>query len=245
MSHGRSRSWTRRTAAEASSTPRGPQCRTSLRCRQRRLTPACPPAPPSPPPACSMARPGAPAAPPPRQRTIDVYMTLSTGHQAGSGVSKPASWHKSRSAKLNQQFRSRPALLPVLLPPSAALAAPAPPPQRPAPSLAGVQHAPAVPPPARSPALPSTANPAPVFARLSIYINGTTHPIISDLELKHRLAAHGAHVCSSVARKTTTHVIVSPRARVGSGAGGGLAAGKLQKEISSSQNTIKYVSVHW
>lgn len=42
----------------------------------------------------------------------------------------------------------------------------------------------------------------------------------------------------ALARKTTTHVIISD-------IGGGLAAKKLQKEIAGKKNNIRYVSVQW
>jgi len=57
---------------------------------------------------------------------------------------------------------------------------------------------------------------------------------------------HGAHVSAHLRRSSTTHVILTRAGRVGSGAGGGLAAGKLQKEIDLRKaSTIKYVSVQW
>lgn len=47
-------------------------------------------------------------------------------------------------------------------------------------------------------------------------------------------------------RSTTTHVVLCPAATVGSGAGGGLAAKKLQKEIEAKKGAkMKFVTVQW
>ncbi|KAJ5988557.1 hypothetical protein N7481_003767 [Penicillium waksmanii] len=80
----------------------------------------------------------------------------------------------------------------------------------------------------------------------SIYINGTTLPQISDHKLKHLLVAHGANVASFMARKGVTHIIVAPPGTTGAGAGGGLAARKLQTEISrGGWKGVKIVGVEW
>ena len=73
---------------------------------------------------------------------------------------------------------------------------------------------------------------------------------MGDHALKHVLARHGAHVCTLLRRSSTTHVILSAPARVGAGAGGGLAAAKLQREIDAkkvvaSGRAIRYVGVQW
>ncbi|CAI7661702.1 unnamed protein product [Penicillium pancosmium] len=80
----------------------------------------------------------------------------------------------------------------------------------------------------------------------SIYVNGTTLPQISDHKLKHLLVAHGANVASFMARKGVTHIIVAPPGTTGAGAGGGLAARKLQTEISrGGWKGVKVVGVEW
>lgn len=170
----------------------------------------------------------APSKTKPRQQLIDVYNSTSTGHQVGSGVSKPAAYHKSRSAKLQQQFRSNQAPLTAFLS-SAKVAAPV--------TNKGAAADLTTSGPTPTPSAPPkpTRN---IFTGCSVYINGSTAPRISDVELKRLLSHHGARISMTLARKTTTHVIISDM-------GGGLAAGKLQKEIAGKKNNIKYVSVQW
>ena len=61
-------------------------------------------------------------------------------------------------------------------------------------------------------------------------------PLISDLELKKRLARHGAQVVTNFGRKSVTHVILGPN---------GLAGGKIQKEMLAKKVAVKYVTVDW
>lgn len=87
-----------------------------------------------------------------------------------------------------------------------------------------------------------------LFDGLSIYINGSTAPLVSDHKLKYLLAEHGARVSIALGRRSVTHVVLgTPNgAAVGSGAGGGLAAGKMQKEIARVGGCgVKYVGVEW
>jgi hypothetical protein len=87
-----------------------------------------------------------------------------------------------------------------------------------------------------------------IFDGLTIYINGSTAPSISDHKLKYILAEHGAKISIHLSRRQLTHVILgSPCGRAGSiGAGGGLAATKIQKEIKRTGGCgIRYVSVQW
>lgn len=85
-----------------------------------------------------------------------------------------------------------------------------------------------------------------IFDGLVIYINGSTHPHISDHRLKHVLAENGARVSIHLGRKSVTHVILGKPNGGTSGAGGGLAGGKMQKEISKvGGRGIKYVGVEW
>lgn len=93
---------------------------------------------------------------------------------------------------------------------------------------------------------PDTNSKSNLLSGTSIYINGTTLPQISDHKLKHLLVAHGANVASFMARKGVTHIIVAPPGTTGAGAGGGLAARKLQMEISrGGWRGIKVVGVEW
>lgn len=84
-----------------------------------------------------------------------------------------------------------------------------------------------------------------IFAGLKIYINGSTAPAISDHKLKHLLSTHGARMSIALGRRTVTHVILG-RPNSASGAGGGLAGSKIQKEIARiGGKGVKYVSVEW
>ncbi|OJJ31744.1 hypothetical protein ASPWEDRAFT_53560 [Aspergillus wentii DTO 134E9] len=82
----------------------------------------------------------------------------------------------------------------------------------------------------------------------TIYINGSTMPLISDHRLKHLLVANGATIAISLARRSVTHVIVgkpNTGAGKGVGAGGGLAATKLQSEIDRCARGVKVVGAEW
>jgi twin BRCT domain len=87
-----------------------------------------------------------------------------------------------------------------------------------------------------------------IFDGLTIYVNGSTNPLISDHKLKYLLVEHGAKISISLGRRQVTHVILgNPCGRAGGiGAGGGLAATKIQKEIRRRGGCgIRYVSVEW
>lgn len=91
-----------------------------------------------------------------------------------------------------------------------------------------------------------------IFDGVVVYVNGSTHPLISDHRLRHVLVAHGGSMSSHLGRRKVTHVILGRpatsgglgKAGGGGGAGGGLAAGKLQREIVKTRGPgIKYVGV--
>jgi hypothetical protein len=85
-----------------------------------------------------------------------------------------------------------------------------------------------------------------IFDNLTIYVNGSTHPTISDHKLKHLLAENGACMSFHLGRRQVTHVILGRPSAIGHGAGGGLAGGKLEKEIRKVGGCgIKYVGVEW
>ncbi|KAE8308207.1 hypothetical protein BDV41DRAFT_568447 [Aspergillus transmontanensis] len=85
-----------------------------------------------------------------------------------------------------------------------------------------------------------------VFKGVTVYINSTYHPGVSDHYLKRLLTMHGAAVSLSLSRKVSHVIVAKPNAGPGMGFGGGLAASKLQKEISrGGWKGIKVVFVEW
>ncbi|KAI3326011.1 BRCA1 C terminus domain-containing protein [Xylariaceae sp. AK1471] len=85
-----------------------------------------------------------------------------------------------------------------------------------------------------------------IFDGVVVYVNGSTHPLISDHRLKHVLAEHGGKMSSHLGRRKVTHVILGRPAGTGCGSGGGLAGGKLQREISKIRGpAVKYVGAQW
>ncbi|KAI0386645.1 hypothetical protein F5Y04DRAFT_275096 [Hypomontagnella monticulosa] len=85
-----------------------------------------------------------------------------------------------------------------------------------------------------------------IFDGVVVYINGSTHPLISDHKLKHVLAEHGARTSIHLGRRQVTHVIVGKPVGGRGGSGGGLAGGKLQKEIQKVGGCgVKFVGAEW
>ncbi|KAI1402074.1 hypothetical protein F4819DRAFT_301794 [Hypoxylon fuscum] len=85
-----------------------------------------------------------------------------------------------------------------------------------------------------------------IFDGVVVYVNGSTHPLISDHKLKHVLAEHGAGTSTHLGRRQVTHVIIGRSAGGTRGSGGGLAGGKLQREIQKVGGcAVKFVSVEW
>ncbi|KAJ5218343.1 uncharacterized protein N7498_000442 [Penicillium cinerascens] len=85
-----------------------------------------------------------------------------------------------------------------------------------------------------------------LFAGITVYINGSTLPQISDYKLKRLLVSHGAKVSIAMARKSVSHVIIGQPGTTASGAGGGLAARKLQQEIErGGWKGVRVVGVDW
>jgi hypothetical protein len=84
-----------------------------------------------------------------------------------------------------------------------------------------------------------------IFAGLCFYINGSTMPLVSDHKLKHMLAARGARHSIALGRRSVTHVLLGT-SNLHGGAGGGLAATKIQKEISKSGGkAVKFITAGW
>ena len=88
-----------------------------------------------------------------------------------------------------------------------------------------------------------------IFHDLRIYINGSTAPLVGDHKLKQLLAENGAGISIALGRRSVTHVILgTPNngSHPGRGAGGGLAASKIQKEIKRVGGCgVRYVGVEW
>lgn len=84
-----------------------------------------------------------------------------------------------------------------------------------------------------------------IFAKTTIYINGSTAPAVSDHRLKQVLTRHGANMSISLGRRTVTHVILGQPSSKG-GSGGGLSGSKIQKEIANKRGeSVKYVTAEW
>ena len=82
--------------------------------------------------------------------------------------------------------------------------------------------------------------PPQIFRGLKIYLNGSTAPLISDYRLKQLFAQHGGNSSISLGRRTVTHVIIGDKC------GGGLASGKIEKEINTvGGKGIKFVTAQW
>jgi len=184
---------------------------------------------PTRPAAKSTSKPGPKPGPKPaqlRQKPLEFYTTSSTGHQTSNAVTKPAAWYRHRQSKLKSQFGSGSLPLSVAKP------------------SGGNSRSDEIPPPTA--AATATEEGKPIFSSCNIHISGSTAPHISDHKLKHLLTFHGATVHVMLRRSSTTHVLLCPSATVGSGAGGGLAAKKLQKEIEAKKGArMKFVTVQW
>lgn len=90
------------------------------------------------------------------------------------------------------------------------------------------------------------APPRKIFDGLVIYVNGSTYPLVSDHKLKHLLSENGARMALHLGRRQVTHVILGKPSGPSGGAGGGLAGGKLDREIRRVGGCgIKFVGVEW
>jgi len=85
----------------------------------------------------------------------------------------------------------------------------------------------------------------PIFRHLNIYLDGSTAPLVSDHRLKQLFTQHGGTTSIGLGRRTVTHVIIGGDA-AGVAGGGGLASGKIQKEIARvGGKGVKYVTARW
>lgn len=84
------------------------------------------------------------------------------------------------------------------------------------------------------------APPPQIFRHLTMYLNGSTAPLVSDHRLKQLFSQHGGNTSVMLGRRTTTHVVI------GEDCGGGLAGTKIQKEVSTvGGKGIKFVTAQW
>ncbi|KAM0552505.1 hypothetical protein ACHAPJ_007833 [Fusarium lateritium] len=85
-----------------------------------------------------------------------------------------------------------------------------------------------------------------VFDGVVAYVNGSTFPLISDHKLKQLITEHGGQMSLHLGRRRVTHVILGRPAGGHAGAGGGLAGGKLEKEIRKTAGCgVKFVGAEW
>ena len=90
----------------------------------------------------------------------------------------------------------------------------------------------------------SITQPPQIFRNLTMYLNGSTAPLISDHKLKHLFAQHGGNASIALGRRTVTHVILGNDLA----GGGGLASSKIQKEVGLVRGLgkgVKYVTAQW
>ncbi|KAK5987084.1 hypothetical protein PT974_11202 [Cladobotryum mycophilum] len=85
-----------------------------------------------------------------------------------------------------------------------------------------------------------------IFDGVVIYVNGSTFPLVSDHKLKQILSENGGIVSLNLGRRRVTHVILGRPNGAGPGAGGGLAAGKMEKEIKKIGGAgVRFIGVEW
>ncbi|KAI9848421.1 MAG: hypothetical protein M1837_000216 [Sclerophora amabilis] len=98
-----------------------------------------------------------------------------------------------------------------------------------------------------------------LFDGLVFYVNGSTAPLVSDHRLKYLIVENGGKVSIHLGRRRVTHVVLGRANKSSTGgaghpesagkgvsAGGGLAAGKIQKEVGRVGGCgVKYVGVEW
>jgi BRCT domain, a BRCA1 C-terminus domain len=192
----------------------------------------------------------------PQTTLFDPWNLNSAGHQKrdwGRNPSDDRGWRAEREAKLNAQFGSKKSgaikgqmsIADCWKKPEASVAS-----SDPTPCLeTRVFHKVQKPPPKTS-----------ILNDLVFYINGSTMPYISDHRLRHIIAENGGSTTISLAKRTVTHVILTPKLSISSSssptkgvrdfhaAGGGLAATKIQQQISNMRGpsrNIQFVSPTW
>ncbi|EFY90070.1 BRCA1 C Terminus (BRCT) domain containing protein [Metarhizium acridum CQMa 102] len=198
---------------------------------------------PKPPP------PSLPKAALPRNTAFDPWNSSSTGHQRPEQQPGTA-WRASRTGKLNSQFQSGPAGGPRTQDTGG-------PGARGRASVADMLKTPGLmsqslgaarrPSEKDDAAAVTGAAPRGIFAGCVVYVNGSTYPLVSDHRLKHVLCENGAQMSLHLGRRRVTHVILgTPAGGAVKGAGGGLAGGKMEREMRRVGGVgVRFVGVEW
>ncbi|KAF4121103.1 BRCA1 C Terminus (BRCT) domain, partial [Geosmithia morbida] len=205
-------------------------------------------------------------------KVFDPWNSSSTGHQrADRQPGSSTAWRASRNAKVNGQFHlgpsggprlsdarepgsrhvgsgSRRSVADMLVRPGSMR-------QPETEGLGGAATAAAT--PAADGTSPTPSADKAIFSGVVVYVNGSTYPLISDHRLKHLLAENGGRLSLHLGRRTVTHVVLGRPNNASSsssssspsgarGFGGGLAGGKMQREIARMAGSgVKYVGVEW
>ncbi|KHN97004.1 brct domain containing protein [Metarhizium album ARSEF 1941] len=196
------------------------------------------------PPAAPLPRPAVP-----RNTASDPWNSSSTGHQRADHHQRGTGWRDSRNRKLNSQFRSAPQghdveanepragatvvdmlRTPRLMATTATTTTTT--------TITAKRDVPAGEDPPRGPG---------IFAGCVVYVNGSTYPLVSDHKLKRVLVENGAQTSLHLGRKKVTHVILGrPAGGLVKGAGGGLAGGKMEREIRRIGGAgVRFVGAEW
>lgn len=153
----------------------------------------------------------------PRVGTGNIFLSSCTGHQVAQGPGKATSHFTSRNAKLARQLKQKTLTSTPIVPSST--------------DNSGDSDQVSEATEGEGPCCEGK-----IFRNCSIYVNGYMGTRISDIELKRKLVQNGARVVFNFGRKSVTHVILGAN---------GLAGGKIQKEMESRKNGVKYVTVDW
>ncbi|QPH04381.1 hypothetical protein C2857_001335 [Epichloe festucae Fl1] len=172
--------------------------------------------------------------------SFDPWNSSSTGHQRGE--SRPGTaWRDSRNRRLNEQLRG------VRVPPSPSDTTV---PSQPRRSVVDML---------RKPGLmkkdngdgdgaagreqqqhESRAGHGAIFAGTCIHVNGSTFPLVSDHRLKRIVTDNGGSMSLHLGRRKVTHVVL------GTSTAGGLAGGKMEREIRRMRGCgVYFVGVEW
>ncbi len=184
-------------------------------------------------------------------RPFDPWNSVGRGHQRAEAAG-PHGWRETRAAMLHSQFEGRPStaitapepptasVLDLLRNPGAMKTKGETPTLDHGPPTVEAEH--------KETAAAGATRQRGLFSGVVVYIDGSTHPLVSDHRLRRLLTQYGARMALGLSRRQVTHVIVGRPVSSdgGKGVGGGLAAGKIEKEIRRVGGCgVKYVGVDW